>query len=128
LQHHISLDDFEALALGHHLGSVKQAEVEAHLLICTSCRDQLVREDLITESVRAAFTASIARHATRDGIVQLWLEQTSDGWVGKIESAVVRSRIPRREREEALTSIEQAFRDMFPEHVCDGDCAFDAEQ
>ena len=90
LLQHISVDDFEALALVHHFGPVKQAEVEAHLLICESCRGHLVAEESLTDAIRTAFTVRVACHSTTDGTVELWLEQTRDGWRGKIESRVVR--------------------------------------
>jgi hypothetical protein len=127
LQHHISADDLEALAFGHHLGSVKQAEVEAHLLICGSCRSHLVREESITETIRTAFIACIASHATTDGTVELWLERTGDRWLGKIESQVVRSCCSETKWEKALASVEQAFREMFPEHTCSAHCSSSVE-
>lgn len=100
---HIDPEELEEYAL-RRLGEHEVARIEAHLLVCGSCRDALTAEEHFARAIRDAL-AAIAWADTRsaaNGDVQMSVTRRSDGrWLALVAGAG-------REYSSSCSSEEQA--------------------
>jgi anti-sigma factor RsiW len=119
---HISEATIEGYALGRFLGNCA-GEVEEHLLLCEFCRAKISHEMQLIRALRAGFRVRMAAHTTADGVVELWIEQTGDKWIGRLKGEMLHGYRQASDQGAAFEAISTSFREMFPEHACGAFCS-----
>jgi hypothetical protein len=101
------------------------ARIEEHLLVCFTCQDRLRFEDALIAGLRAATQERVwsCVHATDGGEVNAYAYRARNGnYVGRVIGAGVDCGAWRASAADAQTWCKDSFRQMFPEHVCGGEC------
>ena len=106
---------------GSRLDGREAQVLEEHLLLCARCRARLALEDETVELIRLAFT-EFQVHWTDGGEVRIWVERQGDAWVGRLEGPAGAHACEEKAPGAAMAASIRAFRDTYPDHVCDGRC------
>jgi hypothetical protein len=103
--------------------------MQDHLLLCDQC------QGLLTQMKHAAFERDLLlaiTHKTDDGPVTLWVERSSPViCLARIIGDQLDGGKEFESFEMARTFALRSFIEMFPDHVCTGDCSsahFDGDQ
>jgi hypothetical protein len=128
---HIDDDSLELYALGR-LSEFEVFAIQEHLLICTACRTHYDEILEFASTMHAAawqiVTELIATHHTEDGLIYLYVRPSdSDTWVATIRGESTSGGVTAPTRQGAVSECVEAFRQMFPEHMCTAACSVDAE-
>ena len=119
---HPSSDDLEAYALGLS-SDAYQEKAEEHLLICELCRNELAATDWSSRASSEARKRLRSIHITEDGPIFEAMYSRADGkWVARHWGRQLDGSQVCDSMEEANAYLMESFRQMFPEHLCSGQC------
>jgi hypothetical protein len=123
---HIDDDSLELFALGR-VSHVEVVAIEEHLLVCPFCSQRLQRIAEFAMVARHALgvmaTELIATHRTKDGVIHLYVRQTSpSAWVATLRGEDIGGGVTAETREDAISLCREHFEQMFPEHRCGRGC------
>jgi hypothetical protein len=129
---HIDEGSLELYALGR-VSPFEVVAIEEHLLVCRDCKNQLatIREFAIAarQAAQVMATELVETHKTSDGLVHLYVRRTGvAAWVATIRGEIIGGGVTAPTREEAIDLCTRGFREMFPEHQCEGGCRSRADQ
>jgi hypothetical protein len=125
---HPPSDELEAYSLGL-AADADLEEVEEHLLICERCQNELALTDRsVPEMKKALASPQTGRrlrsfHITEDGPVFGAMHRGADGkwvarhWGRQLDGGRICDSV-----EGANAYLMESFHQMFPEHVCSGQC------
>lgn len=124
---HIEDDSLELYTLGR-VSPFEAASIEEHLLVCPLCRQNLQSAGefakTMREATRVAATELIASHRTEDGLVHVYVRPAgSPEWLATLRGGSITCGVLARSRSEAIDLCLANFRELFPEHECDGECS-----
>jgi hypothetical protein len=119
---HISLSELTDYAAGRVFAGTNLIGLEEHLFLCERCRKVVVKLD--SDALSHARPLEII-HATADGLIRLWVEQSLSGrWLARFSGDQLDGGQEFGSIESARTFTLQSFEQMFPEHVCSHACSF----
>jgi hypothetical protein len=116
---HSSSEELEAYALGRS-SDADLEKVEEHLLICERCQDELALSKAASSEAGKRLRSV---HITEDGPVFGAMHGRADGkwvarhWGRQLDGSYVCDSV-----DEANAYLRESFRQMFPEHLCSGQC------
>jgi anti-sigma factor ChrR (cupin superfamily) len=118
---HPTFDELEAYAL-NTLGPVNDRSIEEHLLVCDVCRNRLQSHDWLVRAIRTSFPNDDFTHATSDGNVRVWIEQSAGGWMAGVTGGKLDLVQPARTAERAVVLVATSFYEAYPGHRCNAGC------
>jgi hypothetical protein len=119
---HISASVLAYYAAGWVFGRTALSELKEHRLLCGECQRVVVKldSDVLPRGRPLEIT-----HATVDGFIRLWVEQSASGcWLARYTGGQLNGGQEFGSVESARTFTLQSFDEMFPEHVCNHACSF----
>jgi hypothetical protein len=146
--HGPSDDDVDLYVMGRMPPSAA-ATLEAHLLMCESCQEELssakayvaairavLREQLADTSKHQPLSAGllaglddhdatlIAMHGTDDGPILLYVCPSTTGapWLARVVGGTVDAGASAESRSAAVHGCERVFHQLYREHICAGRC------
>jgi hypothetical protein len=119
---HSSSEELEAYSLGLS-PDANLERVEEHLLICERCQDELALTDRFSRVSSETAKRLRSIHITEDGPIFGAMHRGADGkwiarhWGRQLDGGQVCDSV-----DEANAYLTESFRQMFPEHLCSGQC------
>ncbi len=107
------------------LAEPELAPVEEHLLVCEMCRQAVAEMDVFAPLLRPAGSGGWAAyaHATADGPVTLEIRALPESkWSARLYGHRLEGQALVGSPREACAYLRRSFAEMFPEHLCSGEC------